>query len=370
MARDSSIPVAAPERAADAAEPADGADVAETAEVGEPRDAAAVVRERVPARTQSRVPSPRAMRNRLARMGGGRNQSDRPELEPLFRSIRNNHPKADLALIERAYRTAEHLHGTQMRKSGDPYITHPLAVATILADIGMTEPTLVAALLHDTVEDTPYTLDELRSDFGDEVARLVAEVRAQLVEGVRRVLDRVVEQRGDQRRLGHADVGQDGRHRQRMGDVGVAALAHLGAVELLGGAVGALDQREVGLGVVGADRAEQRLQLGTIALVAPAAHPGQPVAHRPWRGHPRLRARRDALADDSSASRGSPTSAVSATSAPSAGSAASAARSALPPGCCCRGHAPSLGAAPSRALRPSSGWSAAGRRWPRGRAGS
>ena len=60
-----------------------------------------------------------------------------------------------------------------MRKSGDPYITHPLAVATILADIGMTEPTLVAALLHDTVEDTPYTLDQLRSDFGDEVAVLV-----------------------------------------------------------------------------------------------------------------------------------------------------------------------------------------------------
>jgi GTP pyrophosphokinase len=124
-------------------------------------------------RSSSRVPSPRAVRNRLARMGGGRNQNERPELEPLFRSIRANHPKADLALIERAYRTAEHFHRNQMRKSGDPYITHPLAVATILADIGMTEPTLVAALLHDTVEDTPYTLDELRSDFGDEVAQLV-----------------------------------------------------------------------------------------------------------------------------------------------------------------------------------------------------
>ena len=60
-----------------------------------------------------------------------------------------------------------------MRKSGDPYITHPLAVTTILADIGMTEPTLVAALLHDTVEDTPYTLEQLRADFGDEVAQLV-----------------------------------------------------------------------------------------------------------------------------------------------------------------------------------------------------
>ncbi|MCW2780804.1 MAG: bifunctional (p)ppGpp synthetase/guanosine-3,5-bis(diphosphate) 3-pyrophosphohydrolase, partial [Marmoricola sp.] len=56
---------------------------------------------------------------------------------------------------------------------GDPYITHPLAVTTILADIGMTEPTLVAALLHDTVEDTPYTLEQLRTDFGDEVALLV-----------------------------------------------------------------------------------------------------------------------------------------------------------------------------------------------------
>jgi GTP pyrophosphokinase len=129
--------------------------------------------ERAGDRISSRVRSPRAVRNRLARMGGGRNQNEKPELEPLFRSIRTNHPKADLALIERAYRTAEHLHRNQTRKSGDPYITHPLAVTTILADIGMTEPTLVAALLHDTVEDTPYTLDELRSDFGDEVAQLV-----------------------------------------------------------------------------------------------------------------------------------------------------------------------------------------------------
>lgn len=96
-----------------------------------------------------------------------------PVLEPLFKAVRANHPKADLALLERAYDVAERLHATQMRKSGDLYITHPLAVTTILADIGMTEPTLVAALLHDTVEDTPYSLDELRADFGDEVAELV-----------------------------------------------------------------------------------------------------------------------------------------------------------------------------------------------------
>src|SRR3954449_11474728 len=133
-----------------------------------PERAATSARERA----ADRLPSRRAMRNRLARMGA-RSPAEKPELEPLFRSVRANHPKADLALIERAYRTAEELHRTQTRKSGDPYITHPLAVTTILADIGMTEPTLVAALLHDTVEDTSYTLDQLRTDFGDEVAVLV-----------------------------------------------------------------------------------------------------------------------------------------------------------------------------------------------------
>ncbi|MGN0065710.1 MAG: RelA/SpoT family protein [Nocardioides sp.] len=112
------------------------------------------------------------MRARLARIGT-RPTSANPVLEPLFRAVRANHPKADLALLERAYLLAEKHHTGQMRKSGDPYITHPLAVTTILADIGMTESTLVAALLHDTVEDTPYTLDELRRDFGDEVALLV-----------------------------------------------------------------------------------------------------------------------------------------------------------------------------------------------------
>ena len=114
----------------------------------------------------------RGMRARLARIGT-KSQPGNPVLEPLFNAVRANHPKADLALLERAYLTAEKMHGTQMRKSGDPYITHPLAVTTILADIGMTEPTLVASLLHDTVEDTPYTLDQLTIDFGKEVAALV-----------------------------------------------------------------------------------------------------------------------------------------------------------------------------------------------------
>ena len=83
------------------------------------------------------------------------------------------HPKADLALLQRAYDVAEAKHEGQKRKSGDPYITHPLAVATILAELGMDTTTLVAALLHDTVEDTGYPLDQLRAEFGDEVAHLV-----------------------------------------------------------------------------------------------------------------------------------------------------------------------------------------------------
>ena len=80
------------------------------------------------------------MRARLARMAT-KSQSGNPVLEPLFRAVRATHPKADVALLERAYLIAERMHASQTRKSGDPYITHPLAVATILAELGMTEPT-------------------------------------------------------------------------------------------------------------------------------------------------------------------------------------------------------------------------------------
>ncbi|WP_460358317.1 RelA/SpoT family protein [Actinoallomurus acanthiterrae] len=96
-----------------------------------------------------------------------------PVLEPLIKTLRNTHPKADVRLVERAYDVAAHHHRDQKRKSGDPYITHPLAVATILAELGMNTETLCAALLHDTVEDTTYTLDQLRADFGDVIAALV-----------------------------------------------------------------------------------------------------------------------------------------------------------------------------------------------------
>jgi len=113
----------------------------------------------------------RGRMRRLARLGtrGGGIAA----LEPLTRTVRSIHPRADLKEVERAYVVAEARHAGQRRKSGLPYITHPLAVAEILAELGMTPPTLVAALLHDTVEDTGYTLAELRAEFGDEIAALV-----------------------------------------------------------------------------------------------------------------------------------------------------------------------------------------------------
>ena len=118
------------------------------------------------------APTSARVRNRLSRIGGKSGSPD-PVLDPLLKVYRNTHPKGDVASIQKAYDIAERMHEGQVRKSGDPYITHPLAVAAILAELGMTAPTLCAALLHDTVEDTDYTLEELRKDFGDEVVRLV-----------------------------------------------------------------------------------------------------------------------------------------------------------------------------------------------------
>lgn len=86
---------------------------------------------------------------------------------------RAHHPDADLSLLRRAYLLAETSHRGQMRKSGEPYITHPLAVTLILAELGAETTTLTASLLHDTVEDTDVTLDQVREEFGDEVCFIV-----------------------------------------------------------------------------------------------------------------------------------------------------------------------------------------------------
>ncbi|WP_369146929.1 bifunctional (p)ppGpp synthetase/guanosine-3',5'-bis(diphosphate) 3'-pyrophosphohydrolase [Streptomyces sp. R44] len=86
---------------------------------------------------------------------------------------RAQHPEADLTVLGRAYVLAESSHRGQFRKSGEAYITHPLAVTLILAELGAETTTLTASLLHDTVEDTEVTLDQVRHEFGDEVAYLV-----------------------------------------------------------------------------------------------------------------------------------------------------------------------------------------------------
>jgi GTP pyrophosphokinase len=102
-----------------------------------------------------------------------RNTTYSAEVADLVKVVKNNHPKADLSIIERAFAAADQAHTGQLRKSGEPYITHPLAVARILADLGIGPTTIAAALLHDTVEDTEYNLEMLTADFGDEVAMLV-----------------------------------------------------------------------------------------------------------------------------------------------------------------------------------------------------
>src|SRR6478736_5829995 len=115
----------------------------------------------------------RRVRARLARRMTAQRSAVNPVLEPLVAVHKESWPKANVSLLQKAYEVAEERHADQMRRSGDPYITHPLAVANILAELGMDTTTLVAALLHDTVEDTGYTMEALTADFGSEVAHLV-----------------------------------------------------------------------------------------------------------------------------------------------------------------------------------------------------
>ncbi|MFH8728613.1 RelA/SpoT family protein [Streptomyces termitum] len=166
-----SLSAAQPDPKADQAAPGTGTPQNQPAE-NRPKPAAPAP---APAPARSGGSSNR-VRARLARLGVQRSSPYNPVLEPLLRIVRSNDPKietATLRQIERAYQVAERWHRGQKRKSGDPYITHPLAVTTILAELGMDPATLMAGLLHDTVEDTEYGLDTLRRDFGDQVALLV-----------------------------------------------------------------------------------------------------------------------------------------------------------------------------------------------------
>jgi len=94
-------------------------------------------------------------------------------IAPLIGALKEHHPESDGSEIARAFDVARVAHEGQLRKSGEDYITHPVAVSLILAELGLNETTIIASLLHDTVEDTPYSLAQLRVDFGDEIASLV-----------------------------------------------------------------------------------------------------------------------------------------------------------------------------------------------------
>lgn len=110
---------------------------------------------------------------RAALLGPGGRGRVPDAIEHIAKVHRLRHPGADLAILRKAYELAESSHRGQMRKSGEPYITHPLAVTLILAELGAETTTLTASLLHDTVEDTDVTLDQVREEFGEEVRFLV-----------------------------------------------------------------------------------------------------------------------------------------------------------------------------------------------------
>ncbi|MGD9796103.1 MAG: HD domain-containing protein, partial [Acidimicrobiia bacterium] len=94
-------------------------------------------------------------------------------LSPVIASYRARHPKAPVSVITRAFEVADNAHRNQYRRSGEKYINHPVAVAKIVADIGLDETTIAAALLHDAVEDTEITLADVESEFGKDVAAIV-----------------------------------------------------------------------------------------------------------------------------------------------------------------------------------------------------
>ncbi|MFM9015796.1 MAG: RelA/SpoT family protein [Candidatus Nanopelagicus sp.] len=94
-------------------------------------------------------------------------------LKPLIDGLSQSHPGFALSELEKAFTTAEKAHSGQLRKSGEDYITHPVAVAQILIDLGMDLATVIAALLHDTVEDTSFSIEQIKNQFGDEVSSLV-----------------------------------------------------------------------------------------------------------------------------------------------------------------------------------------------------
>ena len=114
---------------------------------------------------------PRRVKAALQRVRPARTSS--PAVDGILRELKAKRPRADTRLIERAYEVASRAHEGQVRKSGDAFITHPLAVAEIIAHFGLDETTICAALLHDAVEDTDLELTSVETDFGFDVAALI-----------------------------------------------------------------------------------------------------------------------------------------------------------------------------------------------------
>ena len=100
-------------------------------------------------------------------------QVENKNIEDILALMKKNSRRNDLKLIRKAYNFAKEHHGDQLRKSGEPYIIHPIQVAYILADLGLDDSTICAALLHDIVEDTDVTKQSLAEEFGTEIAELV-----------------------------------------------------------------------------------------------------------------------------------------------------------------------------------------------------
>ena len=122
---------------------------------------------------ESREPARTERRGGLLARRRGDQEPSRPSFDALLQALKARNPRGDLARVQQAYDAADAAHAGQHRMSGEDYIEHPIAVARIVADLGLDTTAILAALLHDTVEDTPLTLDDIREAFGDEVRVLV-----------------------------------------------------------------------------------------------------------------------------------------------------------------------------------------------------
>jgi GTP diphosphokinase / guanosine-3',5'-bis(diphosphate) 3'-diphosphatase len=129
------------------------------------------------AKTHARASSPPNRQARSTAINGYSSRARGPAADPiaaLSEALRTTRPDPDVDLLRRAYDVAARCHRGQFRRSGDPYVTHPVSVAMILAGLGADDRTLCTALLHDTVQDTPYTLTALSREFGQDIAAMVA----------------------------------------------------------------------------------------------------------------------------------------------------------------------------------------------------